>query len=124
MTPAHCVGCTYLWCGCLTIPLLQIMLQTHALFVIKQKIKNKMKYLTEKNIKYADLVVPFIRCPFEEPETDCPFKVYWELPEIEERIQAMGNLSEDKLENLREHHRQCILNQVTRIQKKNPRTQE
>jgi len=81
-------------------------------------------YFTEKNIKYADLVVPFIKCPFEEPETDCPFKRYWEIPKIEDRIQTMGNLSEGELENLREHHRKCILTQVTRIQEKNPKTQE
>ena len=73
-------------------------------------------YFTEKNIKFADLVVPFINCPFEEPETDCPFKVYWEIPEIEERIQTMGNLSEEELESLREHHRKCILRQVERVQ--------
>jgi hypothetical protein len=74
-------------------------------------------YFTEKNIKYADLVVPFINCPFEAPEDDCPFKLYWEIPKIEDRIDAMGNLSKDELENLRDHHRQCILRQVERMQK-------
>jgi len=73
-------------------------------------------YFTEKNIKYADLVVPFTKCPFDDIESDCPFVDYWKLPSMEEQITEMGNLPEEKLEELRQHHRKCLLDKVKRIQ--------
>ena len=74
-----------------------------------------MEFFTEKNINYADLVVAFIHCPFDEPEDDCPFKSYWEIPQIEDRIRAMAELPETELNRLREYHRQCILRQAERL---------
>nr|WP_320154034.1 hypothetical protein [uncultured Draconibacterium sp.] len=73
-------------------------------------------YFTEKNIKYADLVVPFTKCPFENVEADCPFVDYWKLPSMEEQITEMGNLSLEELEKLRRHHRRCLLKKVDKIQ--------
>lgn len=64
-------------------------------------------YFTEKKIKYADLVVPFTRCPFKKVESDCPFVEYWKLASVEKQIQMIENLPEEKLESLREHHRFC-----------------
>lgn len=64
-------------------------------------------YLTEKKIKYADLVVPFSKCPFKKVEHDCPFIEYWKLTSIEKQVQAIENLPEEELEALRKYHRLC-----------------
>lgn len=73
-------------------------------------------YFTEKNIKYADLVVPFTKCPFKKIEHDCPFVEYWRLASLENQIQAIGNLTEEKLDSLREHHKLCQERKVKSIQ--------
>lgn len=65
-------------------------------------------YFTKKNIEYADLVIPFTKCPFEEIEYDCPFVEYWKLPSEEEQIVAMGDLPENRLDDLRKHHQRCL----------------
>lgn len=65
-------------------------------------------YLTKRNIKYADLLVPFSKCPFEEVESDCPFVEYWNFSSEEEQIVAMSNLPESKLNILRAHHQKCL----------------
>jgi hypothetical protein len=64
-------------------------------------------YLTEKKIKYADLVVPFAKCPFKKVERDCPFVSYWELASVEKQVQAIEDIPEVELDLLREHHRLC-----------------
>ena len=64
-------------------------------------------YFTEKKIKYADLVIPFTKCPFKKVEHDCPFVEYWKLSSIEKQIQVIEDLPEKELNSLREHHRLC-----------------
>lgn len=66
------------------------------------------KYLTKKNIKNADMVSAFIRCPFGEPSEDCPFIPYYGINNAEKQIDLMNTLSEQKLQQLRSHHRSCI----------------
>lgn len=64
-------------------------------------------YFTEKKIKYADLVVPFTKCPFKKVEHDCPFVEYWKLASVEKQVLAIENIPEKELDLLREHHRLC-----------------
>ncbi|MEZ5104465.1 MAG: hypothetical protein R2757_08215 [Draconibacterium sp.] len=64
-------------------------------------------YLTEKKIKYADLVIPFTRCPFKKVEHDCPFIEYWKLASVEKQVQAIENIPETELDLLRKYHRLC-----------------
>lgn len=66
------------------------------------------KYLTDENIKNADLIAVFQRCPFNEPINDCPFVPYHQLNDIEEQIRLLNTLSEDTLQQLRSWHRSCI----------------
>ncbi|MEZ5104475.1 MAG: hypothetical protein R2757_08265 [Draconibacterium sp.] len=73
-------------------------------------------YLTEKKIKYADLVLPFTKCPFKKVENDCPFVEYWKLASIEKQVQAIESLPEEELDLLREHHRLCQEKKVKRVQ--------
>ena len=65
-------------------------------------------YLTEKNIKNADLVSASLRCPFGETVADCPFIQFYKLSNPEEQIRLLNTLSEPGLEQLRSHHRSCI----------------
>ncbi|MCG6191174.1 hypothetical protein [Maribellus maritimus] len=64
-------------------------------------------YFTERKIKYADLVIPFTKCPFKKVEPDCPFVEYWKLASVEKQIQIIEDLPEKELDLLREHHRLC-----------------
>lgn len=64
-------------------------------------------FFTEKKIKYADLVIPFTKCPFKKVEHDCPFVKYWELSSVEKQVQAIENIPEKELDLLRKHHRLC-----------------
>ena len=63
---------------------------------------------TEKNIKYADLVVPFTGCPVGEPVNDCPFISYWKIEDTVERIQQIEKVPEKELDKLRSFHRKCL----------------
>ena len=63
---------------------------------------------TEKNIKYADLIVPFTKCPLGEPVPDCPFNHYWKTEDPAERIRPVDKLPEEKLDELRKFHRKCL----------------
>lgn len=74
-------------------------------------------YFTEKKIKYADLVVPFTKCPFKKVEHDCPFVEYWKLASVEKQIQIIENLPEEELESLRDHHRLCQERKIKNVQK-------
>jgi len=65
-------------------------------------------YLTEKNIRNADLVSASLRCPFGEAIADCPFILFYELNNQMEQIRLLNNLSKEELEQLRSHHRSCI----------------
>ncbi len=64
-------------------------------------------YFTKKKIKYADLVVPFTKCPYKKVENDCPFIEYWRLTSVEKQVRAIEDLPEKELDLLREHHRLC-----------------
>ena len=64
-------------------------------------------YFTEKKIKYADLVVPFTKCPLKKVKNDCPFIEYWKLASVEKQVRAIEDLPEKELDLLREHHRIC-----------------
>jgi len=68
--------------------------------------------LTERNIKYADLVVPFSGCPIGNPVDDCPFSKYWKTDDTSNRIILIENLTENELDNLREFHRECLMKKV------------
>ncbi len=73
-------------------------------------------YFTEKKIKYADLVVPFTKCPYKKVEHDCPFVKYWELSSVEKQVQAIENIPEKELNLLREHHRNCQERKMKNVQ--------
>jgi hypothetical protein len=66
------------------------------------------KYLTRKNIKNADLISAFTRCPFGDPAEDCPFIPYYKLNNPAEQIRLMNTLSDEELQQLRSHHQSCI----------------
>ncbi len=73
-------------------------------------------YFTEKKIKYADLVIPFTKCPFNKVEHDCPFVDYWKLSSVEKQVQAIENIREKELNSLREHHRLCQERKIKNVQ--------
>ena len=62
---------------------------------------------TEKNKKFADLIVPFTACPFEKIEDDCPFINFWKLNGLNQVVELIDKLPESELLNLREHHNTC-----------------
>jgi hypothetical protein len=63
---------------------------------------------TEKNIKYADLIVPLKKCPLGEPVSDCPFTEFWEMKDEEKQMLLVDELPEEKLDELRIFHRKCL----------------
>lgn len=79
---------------------------------------------TEKNIKYADLIVPFTKCPLGDPVSDCPFIDNWKIEDLEERIQPVDDLPEEKLDKLRAFHRKCLKIKIEKAQKDSARIYE
>lgn len=73
-------------------------------------------YFTEKKIKYADLVIPFTKCPFENVEQDCPFIEYWNLASVEKQVTLIENFPEEKLDSLRNHHKLCQERKLKNVQ--------
>lgn len=73
------------------------------------------KYLTRKNIKNADLVSAFTRCPFGDPVEGCPFVPYYKLENPQEQIRLMNTFSDEGLQQLRSHHRSCIALRQARL---------
>lgn len=69
---------------------------------------------TEKNKKYADLIVPFLCCPFEKVEDDCPFSIYWTGIDFDQMLVIIDQLSDDNLQNLQEHHYKCLQKKINR----------
>lgn len=57
-------------------------------------------------------MVPFCHCPFKNIEKDCPFACFWNTEELEEHIKQINILSEEKLDELRKHHRNCLLSKI------------
>ena len=74
---------------------------------------------TEKDLKYADLVVPFTKCPLGEPIKDCPFVEYWKIEDQGQRIKLIDKLPEVKLDELRAFHHKCL---AIKIEKAKERT--
>jgi hypothetical protein len=76
---------------------------------------------TEKNIKYADLIVPFSGCPLGEAVEDCPFTNYLKIENPSERIRPIDDLPEEKLDKLRAFHRKCLQVKIDRAQEESTR---
>ena len=70
-------------------------------------------YFTEKKIEYADLVIPFTKCPFKKIEHDCPFVECWKQASIEKQVQLIEDLPVEELDLLRKHHRICVRKKST-----------
>lgn len=70
----------------------------------------------EKYMENADLIIPFRRCSFGKPVTDCPFVKFWKVDKPDERKEPILILSDKELESLREFHRKCMLKQIERVQ--------
>jgi hypothetical protein len=79
---------------------------------------------TEKNIKYADLIVPFTKCPLGEPISDCPFTDYWKMEDEEKQILLVDELPEEKLDELRAFHRKCLNIKIRAAQENSARIYE
>lgn len=62
-----------------------------------------------KGLEYADLIVPFIACPFGKPAQDCPFIEFWKAYDFEERIYLIHSISYGDLKKLRAYHRNCVI---------------
>ncbi|MDX9881401.1 MAG: hypothetical protein RBS73_05005 [Prolixibacteraceae bacterium] len=65
-------------------------------------------YQTEKNNRNADLVSAFLRCPFGETVSDCPFIQAYQLNNPQKQIMLLNSLPGQELEQLRSHHRTCM----------------
>jgi len=66
------------------------------------------KYLTKNNIKNADMINAFTRCPFGETVEDCPFIPYYGINDAGKQIDLMNTLPENELQQLRSYHQSCI----------------
>ena len=80
--------------------------------------------LSEKSIQYADLMVPFRKCPLGDAVPDCPFVEYWENEDPSYRVQVIEELPEDKLDELREFHRNCMAKKIKQAQQKSAQKYE
>ncbi|WP_163321775.1 MULTISPECIES: hypothetical protein [Draconibacterium] len=76
---------------------------------------------TEKDVEYADLVVPFTKCPLGDPTKDCPFAEYWKIEDQGQRIKIIDELPEVKLDELRVFHHKCL---AIKIEKAKERTSQ
>lgn len=72
---------------------------------------------SERSIKYADLLVPLKKCPLGEAVPDCPFVEYWQIEDLTERMNLIEELSEEKLDELRDFHRKCLAKKIKQAQK-------
>lgn len=70
----------------------------------------------EKYLKNADLIIPFRRCSFGKPVSDCPFIQYWKVDETDKQEEPILTLPNKELDSLREFHRKCMLKQIARVQ--------
>jgi hypothetical protein len=116
-TPTYQRGLHSLVVGRLAMPSCWRCCSTTLFFLCKIKqllLKNEM-YLSEKNIQYADLLMAFIKCPFDKADDDCPFEPYWKLSDIKKQLNTMQDLTIEELDRLQKHHRICLLNKVRRI---------
>ena len=65
-------------------------------------------FYTEKLSQYADLVVPFTRCPFGEPFNECPFIEFHQIGNESMQIEQVDLHTEKELNLLRSYHRECM----------------
>lgn len=72
---------------------------------------------SERSIKYADLLVPIKKCPLGETVPDCPFVEYWQIEDLTKRMNLIEELSEEKLDELRDFHRKCLAKKIKQTQK-------
>ena len=72
---------------------------------------------SERSIKYADLLVPLKKCPLGEAVPDCPFVEYWQIEDLTKRMNLIEELSEAKLNELRDFHRKCLAKKIKQAQK-------
>jgi hypothetical protein len=72
---------------------------------------------TKKNKAFADLIVPFMGCPFDKVESDCPFIPYWENTDFDEMLVVIDKMPENKLESLRKHHKICLNKKIDKGEK-------
>jgi hypothetical protein len=117
-TPTYERGLHSLVVGRLAMPSCWRCCSTTLFFLCKIKqllLKNEM-YLSKKNIQYADLLMAFIKCPFDKADDDCPFEPYWKLSDIKKQLNTMQDLTIEELDRLQKHHRICLLNKVRRMQ--------
>ncbi len=70
-------------------------------------------YLNKKNIKNADLVSAFMQCPFGDTTSNCPFIPYQNLNNPEEQINALNQLPQNELQQLRTFHNKCTTTRIT-----------
>ena len=68
-----------------------------------------MTYLETRELKYADLIVPLIGCPFGKATTKCPFVQYSQKYGFEERVNLIKTISDSELKELQTYHRACVL---------------
>ena len=73
---------------------------------------------TEKDVKYADLVVPFTKCPLGEPVKDCPFAKYWKIEDQGQLMKLIDELPEVKLDELRAFHQKCLSIKIEKAKEK------
>jgi hypothetical protein len=78
--------------------------------------KNTDMLFNEKYINNADLIIPFERCSFGKSVEDCPFKAYWNRDFDDEGEHPILTINNEELEKLRDFHRNCMLEQVKRVQ--------
>ena len=72
---------------------------------------------SERSIKYADLLVPLKKCPLGEAVPDCPFVEFWQIEDLTKRMNLIEELSEEKLDELRDFHRKCLAKKIKQAQK-------
>ena len=64
--------------------------------------------LTDKKIWLFGL---FVACPEGEPMPDCPLEKYRSL-QVKEKLTILEKLSEEEVEEIINHHHQCVLRRV------------
>lgn len=67
---------------------------------------------TKKHHRFANLLIPFSSCPFQQVEKDCPFVAYWGNNGTGEQMKIIEGLKEEELLRLQDHHRICMRNKI------------
>jgi hypothetical protein len=67
---------------------------------------------------YPDLIAPIIQCPEGVPIETCPFIPYWYKQNIHERIDLFSALSQERLEEIRIFHDDCLKGKLEEAEKR------